>query len=63
MTPFQALYGRPIPDLNRYTPGNSTSTTIDMTLTEHTRLRALLRDNLQRAQQHMADLANHHRLD
>lgn len=63
MTPFQALYGRPIPDLNCYTLGDSSSPTIEMTLAEHTRVRTMLRDNLRRAQQHMTDLANSHRLD
>ncbi|KAL4587543.1 hypothetical protein LXL04_000414 [Taraxacum kok-saghyz] len=63
MPPFQALYGRPIPDLNRYIPGQSDTPDIDLTLSEHNRIRTLLRDNLRLAQQRMSNLANSHRLD
>ncbi|KAI3739425.1 hypothetical protein L2E82_29829 [Cichorium intybus] len=63
MSPFQALYGRPIPDLNRYMPGSSSNASIDLALSEHNRLRSLLQDNLRRAQQRMTALANSHRID
>lgn len=50
-------------NLNHYTLGQSNSIEVDLTLSEYTKLRALVKDNLRRAQQRMADLANTHRLD
>ncbi|XP_076956095.1 uncharacterized protein LOC143631131 [Bidens hawaiensis] len=63
MTPFQALYGRPVPDINRYLAGKSDTASIDATLIEHNRLRKLLTTNLKRAQQRMLSLTQAHRLD
>ncbi|KAJ0958356.1 putative nucleotidyltransferase, Ribonuclease H [Helianthus annuus] len=63
MTPFQALYGREVPDHHRYTAGQSNMPSIEASLLEHDRLRKLLQDNLRRAQQRMTALANEHRLD
>ncbi|KAL4578736.1 hypothetical protein LXL04_014867 [Taraxacum kok-saghyz] len=63
MSPFQGLYGRPIPDLHRYTPGDSNMASIDATLTELHRLRRIIKENLTRAQQRMASHTNTHRLD
>ncbi|KAL4592325.1 hypothetical protein LXL04_005316 [Taraxacum kok-saghyz] len=63
MSPFQALYGTPVPDLNRYRPCTTAIPSLDATLQEHQRLRAILKENLRRAQQRMTTLANTHRLD
>lgn len=38
MSPFQDLNGRPVPDLNRYRTGTSTTGSIDSTLHEHQQL-------------------------
>ncbi|KAL4582831.1 hypothetical protein LXL04_007392 [Taraxacum kok-saghyz] len=63
MPPFQALYGCPAPDLNRYEDENSTTVSIEATLQEQQCIRSLHKDNLNRAQQRMASLANSHRRD
>ncbi|KAI3805922.1 hypothetical protein L1987_21810 [Smallanthus sonchifolius] len=63
MSPFQALYGHPVPDVSRYKPGDSDIPSIDYTLQELNRLRSVVKQNLQRAQQRMATLANEHRMD
>ncbi|KAL4564251.1 hypothetical protein LXL04_028309 [Taraxacum kok-saghyz] len=52
MTPFQVLYGRPIPNMN-----------LDTTLSEHAHLFSLLRENLRRDQERMNALANSHRME
>ncbi|KAL4583632.1 hypothetical protein LXL04_008212 [Taraxacum kok-saghyz] len=63
ITPFQALYGRPVPTIHHYTIGQSTMASIDTTLAEHTRLRQLLRATLTRTRQRMTDVANRKRMD
>ncbi|XP_021979912.1 uncharacterized protein LOC110876036 [Helianthus annuus] len=63
MSPFQALYGRSVPDCNAYIPGSSDTPSIDSSLQEHERLRKLLKANLLKAQQRMMSLANAHRMD
>lgn len=63
MTPFQALYGQRVPDINRYHVGTATITSIDAALKEHQRLCTVLKENLCMAQQRMTSLANSHRLD
>ncbi|KAJ0895862.1 putative nucleotidyltransferase, Ribonuclease H [Helianthus annuus] len=63
MSPFQALYGQPIPEAIRYKPEMSDNPSIDFTLKEMQRLRVVLKQNLKRAQQRMSSLANEHRMD
>ncbi|XP_022040620.1 uncharacterized protein LOC110943173 [Helianthus annuus] len=63
MSPFQALYGRPVPDANRYIAGTSDTASIDATMMEHDRLRKLLTTNLKHAQQRMLSLTKAQRLD
>ncbi|XP_076933766.1 uncharacterized protein LOC143599774 [Bidens hawaiensis] len=63
MSPFQALYGYPVPDMNAYKSGNSNIPSIDHTLQELQQTRSMLKDNLKRAQQRMVTMANEHRLD
>lgn len=60
MTPFQALYGHCVPDINRYRSGTTTTASIDEALKEHQRLHTVLKENLRRAQQCMTSLANSH---
>ncbi|KAL4592802.1 hypothetical protein LXL04_005807 [Taraxacum kok-saghyz] len=63
MTPFQALYGRPVPTIHHYTTGQSAVASIDATLSEHQRLHTLLKETLKRTRQRMTDMANKKRLD
>ncbi|KAM0002561.1 putative nucleotidyltransferase, Ribonuclease H [Helianthus debilis subsp. tardiflorus] len=63
MSPFQALYGRPVPDSLQYVPGSSDMPSIDSSLKELDRLRKNLKVSLHKAQQRMVSLANAHRLD
>lgn len=46
MTPFQALYGRVVPDLHPYHAQSTSSPTIEATFKEHDRLRSVLKANL-----------------
>ncbi|KAL4582832.1 hypothetical protein LXL04_007393 [Taraxacum kok-saghyz] len=62
-TPFQALYGRPVPTIHHYSNGQSTVASINTTLEEHQRLRQLLQQTLTRTRQRMTDIANRKRLD
>ena len=63
MSPFQALYGQPIPDVIRYRPGDSPMPSVDETISELQRLRSIVKANLRKAQQRMVSLANVHRQD
>ncbi|KAL4581445.1 hypothetical protein LXL04_017660 [Taraxacum kok-saghyz] len=63
MTPFQALYGRPVPTILHYTSGSSKVASIDTSLLELQRLRQLLKDTLTRTRQRMTDNANRKRID
>ena len=63
MSPFQALYGRPLPTILPYHPGSSKVATVDTLLIDRDALLLTLRDNLTRAQNGMRDLANRKRRD
>lgn len=60
MSPFQALYGRPPPNLPSYLAGSSTVASIDDTLLTHTRLLEQLKETLSASQQRMTSNANKH---
>ena len=63
MSPIQALYGQPIPDVIRYRPGDSPMPSVDETISKLQRLRSIVKANLRKAQQRMVSLANVHRQD
>ncbi|VFQ96036.1 unnamed protein product [Cuscuta campestris] len=63
MTPFQAVYGRPPPDLIPYRRGASRVPAVDEVLAERDELLRMLRANLAAAQQRMKTHADAHRRD
>lgn len=62
MSPFQALYGRPLPALPDYIAGSSTIASIDDTLLTHSWLLDQLKANLAASQARMTKSANKHRV-
>ena len=63
MSPFQALYGRPPPTILPYQPGSSKVAVVDSLLQDRDVLLRTLRDNLNRSQNRMRDVANRKRQD
>ncbi|XP_042972694.1 uncharacterized protein LOC122304486 [Carya illinoinensis] len=63
ITPFEALYGYPPPNLLAYVPGTSSNDVVDNQLRSREELLILLRDNMLRAQQRMKYFANGKRSD
>jgi hypothetical protein len=63
VTPFEALYGRPPPNIRSYVPGSTAVATLDDTLTYHQQVLAVLKMNLTNAQLRMKTQANNGRLD
>ncbi|XP_038687346.1 uncharacterized protein LOC119996729 [Tripterygium wilfordii] len=61
MTPFQALYGRLPPLIQKYFPGSTTCDAVDHELITRDELLRLLKTNLQRAQLRMKNQADQHR--
>lgn len=63
MSPFEAVYGGRPPSVPHYVQGSSSSSELDLMLTQRTAILSLLKANLARAQNRMSQLANKHRLD
>ncbi|XP_018849027.1 uncharacterized protein LOC109012047 [Juglans regia] len=63
MTPFQALYGYPPPQLLSYIPGTSSKQTVDQTLQNRDQILKLLKENLESARNRMKIQADKHRTE
>ncbi|GKC58060.1 ty3-gypsy retrotransposon protein [Tanacetum coccineum] len=63
MTPFEAVYGRPLPSLKDYVSGTSKLDAVDDLLHNKTNLISQLQANIQRAQLRMRHQAKAHRSD
>lgn len=63
MTPFEALYGRPPPNVRSYMAVSTTVAALDASLTTRHQKLQLLRENLTLAQMRMRSHANAHRQD
>ena len=63
MTPFQALYGRPLPIIPTYSPDSTSIQTFDELLHERDTLLSTLKANLKQAQHRMEQKANRHRCE
>ncbi|GKA51566.1 ty3-gypsy retrotransposon protein, partial [Tanacetum coccineum] len=60
MTPFEAVYGRPLPTLKDYIAGTSKIDAVDDLLHNRTKLISQLQANIQRAQLRMCNQTNAH---
>ncbi|KAK9070431.1 hypothetical protein SSX86_010833 [Deinandra increscens subsp. villosa] len=63
MTPFKALYGKEANSIHEYTPGSNRMASIDLSLQEHDRVLATLKQSMLQAQQRMVQQANKKRKD
>lgn len=63
MSPFQALYDRPPPSIPNHILGSATSGDLDNSLQHQKEILQLLKENLKRTQQRMADQAHKNRTD
>lgn len=63
MTPFEALYGRPPPNMCSYVSGSTVVATLDETLAQRHQMLAVIKLNLQKAQSRMRSHANNGRMD
>lgn len=61
MTPFEAVYGVPPPDLLSYIPGTSKVEAVDSYLRDHDSILGDLRLNLSNARNRMKSHADQHR--
>lgn len=63
MTPFMAVYGREATSIHDYSQGDTSNGSIEASLQEHDRVRALLQAASLRAKERMTKQANKHRME